>query len=54
MKLKTILSLLLFITLLTGCKQEVKVDPIKENYLDFSNRDDQFTGGIKMIPITTP
>ena len=54
MKLKTILSLLLFITLLTGCKQEVKVDTIKENYLDFSNRDDQFTGGIKMIPITTP
>lgn len=54
MKLKTILSLLLFINLITGCKQEVKVDPIKENYLDFSNRDDQFTGGIKMIPITTP
>ena len=24
------------------------------DYLDFSNRDDQFTGGIKMIPITTP
>ena len=23
-------------------------------YLDFSDRDDQFTGGIKMIPITTP
>jgi proline iminopeptidase len=54
MKLKTILSLLLFIAILTGCKQEVKVDTNKENYLDFSNRDDQFTGGIKMIPITTP
>ena len=25
-----------------------------ENYLDFSDRDDQFTGGIKMIPISTP
>jgi proline iminopeptidase len=24
------------------------------DYLDFSNRDDQFTGGIKMIPISTP
>jgi len=24
------------------------------NYLDYSNREDQFTGGIKMIPITTP
>ena len=26
----------------------------ENNYLDYSNRDDQFTGGIKMIPITTP
>lgn len=25
-----------------------------QNYLDFSQRDDQFTGGIKMIPISTP
>ena len=25
-----------------------------QTYLDFSERDDQFTGGIKMIPITTP
>ncbi len=29
-------------------------DPVKNSYLDFSNRDDQFTGGIKMIPISTP
>ena len=26
----------------------------QESYLDFSDRDDQFTGGIKMIPISTP
>ena len=25
-----------------------------KEYLNFSNRDDQFTGGIKMIPISTP
>ena len=25
-----------------------------ESYLDFSKRDDRFTGGIKMIPISTP
>ena len=24
------------------------------DYLDYSDRDDQFTGGIKMIPISTP
>jgi len=27
---------------------------LPDKYLDFSERDDQFTGGIKMIPITTP
>ena len=26
----------------------------QESYIDFSDRDDQFTGGIKMIPISTP
>jgi proline iminopeptidase len=39
--------------LLAGCKEKPE-DSIKANYLDLSNRDDQFTGGIKMIPITTP
>ncbi|WNM18022.1 proline iminopeptidase-family hydrolase [Flavobacterium capsici] len=29
-------------------------DSVKENYLSFANRDDQKTGGIKMIPIETP
>jgi len=41
-----------------NCKESVKenTSEVIENcdYLDFSNRDDQFTGGIKMIPITTP
>ncbi len=44
--------------LITGCKQQAE---IKENitavpesgYLSFENRDDQFTGGIKMVPIET-
>ena len=26
----------------------------KSSYFDYSNSDDQFTGGIKMIPIETP
>jgi len=34
---------------------EAKKDSSRQsNYLDFSHRDDQFTGGIKMIPISTP
>ena len=41
-----------------GCNQkenqETKTDNVKENYLSFANRDDQETGGIKMIPIETP
>ena len=37
---------------LQGC---LNSEPNKTNdYLDYSNSDDQFTGGIKMIPITTP
>jgi proline iminopeptidase len=43
---------------LSGCSESPKgkgmePDPLR-SYLDFSRRDDQFTGGIKMIPISTP
>lgn len=44
--------------LLNGCKESPKATVANQdsiqNYLDFSQRDDQFTGGIKMIPISTP
>lgn len=45
---------LLATSLLIGCngKQESKTDS-NSNYFDYANSDDQFTGGIKMIPITT-
>lgn len=43
---------------LIGCKrshQQVhEVHSSESTYLSFDNRDDQFTGGIKMIPISTP
>ena len=51
MKIKILFSLLVTVICLTACKKE---NAVKENYLDFSKRDDQFTGGIKMIPIKTP
>ena len=54
MKLKIIICSLLTLLLFSNCKKENKTDTTKANYLDFSKRDDQFTGGIKMIPITTP
>jgi len=44
--------LLLSLCVFLGCKN-IETTP-ENNYLDFSQRDDQFTGGIKMIPITTP
>jgi len=51
--MKKLSYLLLFSLLLfTGCKNS-ETQP-ENNYLDFSNRNDQFTGGIKMIPISTP
>lgn len=36
-----------------GCKKNNN-DLVKEKYLDYSTRDDQWTAGIKMIPIKTP
>jgi proline iminopeptidase len=54
MKVKLILSSLLVILLFSGCKESKQEDSIKANYLDYSKSDDQSTGGIKMIPITTP
>ena len=53
MKVKIIICFLSII-LFSNCKEQSKTDPVKANYLDFSKRDDQLTGGIKMIPITTP
>ncbi|WP_310557535.1 proline iminopeptidase-family hydrolase [Flavobacterium sp.] len=53
MKLKIIIATLLFSLIFNGCKQTPE-SQTKENYLDFSKRDDQWTGGIKIIPIKTP
>jgi proline iminopeptidase len=54
MKLKITICSILALLLFSNCKNEDRTQAIKANYLDFSKRDDQFTGGIKMIPITTP
>ncbi|MEM7374430.1 MAG: proline iminopeptidase-family hydrolase [Bacteroidota bacterium] len=51
------LSLLLLICILAayGCgEKQQSSTSFPADYLDFSNRDDQSTGGIKMIPISTP
>lgn len=56
--MKNILLLITLISfILTSCNQtppESAEESATTNYLDFSSRDDQYTGGIKMIPITTP
>lgn len=53
-----ILVVLTSLALLFSCKNDVQqktsVDNGISQYLDYTNRDDQFTGGIKMIPIETP
>lgn len=47
---KATLFLILISTMfLAGCNEKPK-----SSYFDYSNSDDQTTGGIKMIPITTP
>lgn len=56
--MKSIILFSLSMILLLGCKQqESSASAVQENspsdYLSFEGRDDQFTGGIKMIPINT-
>ena len=55
---KLIILAILSVFILQSCvnsdKKNNEVTTNHCDYLDFSNRDDQFTGGIKMIPITTP
>lgn len=56
--MKPLFFLFLSLILLSGCKNQTPQrndapSEIKSDYLSFENRDDQFTGGVKMIPITT-
>lgn len=52
----TIIIFLLSVSLFSGCtiKSTDQHSNRKSGYFDYSNSDDQTTGGIKMIPITTP
>lgn len=47
-----IIALASFI-LLSGCRSSNE-KPVQNSYLDYSNSDTRFTGGSKLIPITTP
>jgi len=51
---KPIIYIVLTLFFLSSCKESNPSDTIKSNYLDYSKSDDQATGGIKMIPISTP
>ncbi|NNJ88780.1 MAG: proline iminopeptidase-family hydrolase [Eudoraea sp.] len=57
--MKKLLSLLILSIVVFSCKQAPETTSAENTegdleYLSFEGRDDQFTGGIKMIPITTP
>ena len=51
-----LLYILLFTFVLTACKTEIKtsINTSDSDYLDSSQNADQYLGGIKMIPISTP
>ena len=53
MKLKVLICSVISVFIFSNCQEKSKEDSVKANYLDFSKRDDQLTGGIKMIPIKT-
>ncbi len=48
------LTLLLLPIILGSCTNPQSADAEKNHYFDYSNSDDQITGGIKVIPIETP
>ncbi|MDY8137320.1 proline iminopeptidase-family hydrolase [Aquimarina sp. 2201CG5-10] len=61
MKTKVYLLVLFITILLPSCNDSETTEkkgtiPVQEetNYFDYTNHDDQFMGGIKMIPISTP
>lgn len=54
MKLKVLICSVISVFIFSNCQEKSKEDSVKANYLDFSKRDDQLTGGIKMISIKTP
>jgi len=54
----TLALLSAFLVVLSGCREATSAPEKgsgapKSDYLSFKNRDDQFTGGIKMVPVTT-
>lgn len=56
--MRSIILLAISLTLVCSCKQyepstTISSENIPSEYLSFANRDDQFTGGINMIPIST-
>ena len=49
-------ALLMLLLLMMSCSEKQKTDTAKaekSNYFDYSNSDDQVTGGIRMIPVET-
>ena len=55
-RIQIIIAFLLILSCTTA-KKEIPGDIQKtspQTYFDFQNKEDQFTGGIKMIPVTTP
>lgn len=52
MKLKLLLCFSLIMITFFNCKNKEEVSAL--SYFDYSNAEDQYTGGIKMIPIKTP
>ncbi len=48
------LSAIGFFGCVNSSQEPIDISVSVRSYLDFSERDDQFTGGIKMIPISTP
>src|SRR5690606_15539209 len=54
--MRYLFAISVFLSFFFGCqdKKELTQTEFKSVYMDYSNSEDQYTGGINMIPITTP
>ncbi len=52
MNTKLLFCFSILMILFFGCKNKEEIGSL--NYFNYANPEDQYTGGIKMIPIKTP
>lgn len=54
MRLRLLFGIFVVLLLFIGCKNKEEATSVTKDYLTYTNPEEQYTGGIRMIPIQTP